>query len=74
MYPSCIAWTHKKMKLFRYSCALLINLALSMFPDWKKNGLLEVMHLESERLEICHLTCPETLNQVILQSCLEGLF
>lgn len=64
----------KKMKLFRYSCALLINLALSMFPDWKKNGLLEVMHLESERLEICHLTCPETLNQVILQSCLEGLF
>lgn len=51
MYPSCIAWTHKKKKkLFRYSCALLINLALSMFPDLKKNGLLEVMHLESEHV------------------------
>lgn len=40
----------KKKKLFRYSCALLINLALSMFPDLKKNGLLEVMHLESEHV------------------------
>lgn len=38
------------MKLFRYSCALLINLALSVFPDLKKNGLLEVMHLESEHV------------------------